>query len=300
MSATFATNTANFTCFENSQIYPVIAEDQGIELKPIVSSADLFQKAVRVIQLELETLEQPNLTNQMKLMRVTTVTILSLVALVAPGLTRNANAAFDSKPLVQEQYRRDFTAPADPGASASPEANSQQDMFNKPFYAGEQKPVRREKTISLGADGPEVAAIQQRLQVHGFEIGTIDGSYGSRTKSAVSGFQQSKRLNSDGIVDKETWTALAADPAQAPEALQNNAPIPGNAPTAITTLTKGASGSKVKTLQVRLEVKGYDPGPIDGIFGARTAAAVKDFQEYKGLNADGAVDEITWKALGKN
>jgi peptidoglycan hydrolase-like protein with peptidoglycan-binding domain len=236
----------------------------------------------------------------MKFMRVTTVTILSLVALVAPGLTRNANAAFDSKSFVQEQYRRDFTAPADPGASASPEANSQQDMFNKPFYAGEQKPVRKEKTISLGSDGPEVAAIQQRLQVHGFEIGTIDGSYGSRTKSAVSNFQQSKRLNSDGIVDKETWTALAADPASVPETLQGNAPIQNNAPTTLTTLTKGASGSKVKTLQVRLDVKGYDPGPIDGIFGARTAAAVKNFQEYKGLKADGAVDEITWKALGKN
>lgn len=239
-------------------------------------------------------------------MRVTTVTILSLVAIVAPGLTRNANAAFESKPFVQEQYRRDFAEPTDPGASAAPDANSQQDMFNKPFYAGEQKPVRKEKTISLGADGPEVAAIQQRLLVHGFTIGTIDGSYGFRTKSAVSGFQQSKGLSSDGIVDKETWTALAADPAGAPKpiednaAIDKNAPVEKNAPTNITTLTKGAAGSKVKTLQVRLELQGYEPGPIDGIFGARTAAAVKSFQESKGLKADGAVDEITWKTLGKN
>ena len=81
-------------------------------------------------------------------MRVTTVTIFSLLALLAPGLTKKANAAFESKPFVQEQYRRDFAAPADPGASALPEANSQGDMFNKPFYAGEQKPVRKEKTIS--------------------------------------------------------------------------------------------------------------------------------------------------------
>lgn len=236
-------------------------------------------------------------------MRVTTVTMLSLIAMVAPGLTRNANAAFDSQPLVQEQYRRDFAAPADPGASASPEANSQQDrqeMFNKPFYAGEQQPVRKEKTISQGADGPEVAAIQQRLQVHGFAVGTIDGSYGSRTKSAVSGFQESKGLNSDGIVDKETWTALAADPAQLPKTVEDNAAVRDKAPTSVTTLTKGAAGSKVKTLQVRLELQGYDPGPIDGIFGARTVAAVKSFQEYQGLKADGAVDEITWKALGKS
>ena len=243
-------------------------------------------------------------------MRVTTVTIFSLIALLAPGLTRKATATFESKPFVQEQYRRDFAAPADPGASAQPDTNSRGDMFNKPFYAGEQKPVRKEKTISAGADGPEVAAIQQRLQVHGFAIGTIDGSYGSRTTSAVSAFQQSKQLKSDGIVDKETWTALAIDPpAPASESLQSNAPIQGSAPTEksdtvagdrTTALTKGAAGSKVKTLQVRLEIQGYDPGPIDGIFGARTATAVKSFQEYKGLTANGVVDEITWKAIGQS
>jgi peptidoglycan hydrolase-like protein with peptidoglycan-binding domain len=71
-------------------------------------------------------------------------------------------------------------------------------------------------------------------------------------------------LKPDGIVDKETWTALAADPAPDPETLQSNAPIlsnaavPGNPPTV---LNKGAVGSKVKTLQVRLEIQGYDPGP---------------------------------------
>ena len=251
-------------------------------------------------------------------MRVTTATILGLVALVAPGLTRNASAAFESKTFVQEQYRRDFVAPADPGASASPEANSETNMFNKPFYAGEQKPVRKEKTISAGADGPEVAAIQQRLQLHGFAIGTIDGSYGSRTTSAVSDFQRAKGLNSDGIVNKDTWTALAATPVEAPKAWKNDAPIqndalvPNNTPTnipgnttdntttTVTILTKGSSGSKVKTLQARLEVGGYAPGPIDGIFGARTIAAVKSFQQSQGLNADGVVDEITWKAIGKN
>lgn len=234
-------------------------------------------------------------------MRVTTVTIFSVLALLAPGLTKKANATFESKPLVQEQYRRDFTAPADPAASVQPEATTQGDMFNRPFYAGEQKPVRKEKTISAGADGPEVAAIQQRLLVHGFAVGTIDGSYGARTTSAVSAFQQSKRLDSDGIVDKETWTALAADPAPASENLQGNAANENSAPVAGNpALSKGAAGSKVKTLQVRLEMQGYDPGPIDGIFGARTATAVKNFQEYKGLTADGVVDQITWKAIGQN
>ena len=241
----------------------------------------------------------------MKLMRVTTATILGLMALVAPGLTRNASAAFESKSFVQEESRKDFVAPDDSGASAFTEANSEANMFNKPFYAGEQKPVRKEKTISAGADGPEVATIQQRLQIHGFAIGTIDGSYGSRTTSAVNDFQRAKGLNSDGIVDKGTWTALAADPVRAPKVFQNDAPIeneasvPTKTTSTLTILTKGSYGSKVKTLQARLEVGGYSPGPIDGIFGARTIAAVKSFQQSEGLNANGMVDEITWKAIGQ-
>ncbi|MFS8120399.1 MAG: peptidoglycan-binding domain-containing protein, partial [Microcoleus sp.] len=76
-----------------------------------------------------------------------------------------------------------------------------------------------------------------------------------------------------------------------------NAGVPGNPPTV---LNKGAVGSKVKTLQVRLDIQGYDPGPIDGIFGARTATAVKSFQESKSLTVDGVVDEITWKAIGQS
>ena len=235
-------------------------------------------------------------------MRVTTVTIFSLIALLVSALTKKATAAFESQPLVQEQYRRDFTAPADPGASASPEENSQADMFNKPFYAGEQQPVRKEKTISAGADGEKLPPYSSACRSHSFKVGTIDGSYGSRTTSAVSAFQQSKGLKSDGIVDKETWTALAADPVPAPETVQSNAPILSNAAVAAnppTLLNKGAVGSKVKTLQVRLEIQGYDPGRIDGIFGVRTATAVKNFQQFKGLTANGVVDETTWKALAQ-
>jgi peptidoglycan hydrolase-like protein with peptidoglycan-binding domain len=236
-------------------------------------------------------------------MRVTTAAILSSIALLVPGLTQKASANLDAQPFLQEQYRRDFAAPTDSEALASPEANSQGDMFNKPFYAGEQPQVKKEKTISAGADGPEVAAIQQRLQAHGFEVGKIDGTYGSRTASAVSRFQDSKGLTQTGAVNKDTWMALAAEPAGDSETIVSNAPIQNSQQVpvrAATTLTKGSSGSKVKTLQVRLDLQGYDPGPIDGIFGARTAAAVKSFQENKGLKADGEVDEITWKALGKN
>lgn len=50
-------------------------------------------------------------------------------------------------------------------------------------------------------------------------------------------------------------------------------------------------------LQQLLIGRGYDPGPVDGIFGPRTDAAVRQFQYDNGLAADGVVGPLTWSAL---
>ncbi|NJO71325.1 MAG: peptidoglycan-binding protein [Oscillatoriales cyanobacterium RM1_1_9] len=52
-------------------------------------------------------------------------------------------------------------------------------------------------------------------------------------------------------------------------------------------------------MQTRLEVQGYEPGPVDGIFGPRTEAAVVAYQEARGMDPDGVVDERTWIALSR-
>lgn len=221
-------------------------------------------------------------------MRVATVVILSLLAFLVPGLTKSAIAGDRTKSLTEQLEESGLFTP---GAQVKPvfgEGNSERELFNKPFYQGLQEPPKKEKTVSKGAKGTEVAAIQKRLQAHGFNVGAIDSDFGSRTVSAVSAFQQSKRLKADGIVDRTTWDALKDEPMVVTQK---------QIPESSKVLAKGAGGSKVKTLQVRLEMQGYDPGPIDGIFGARTLAAVKDFQATNNLKVDGTVDEITWKAL---
>ena len=63
------------------------------------------------------------------------------------------------------------------------------------------------------------------------------------------------------------------------------------------TLKNGSTGDAVKTLQARLNELGYSCGTVDGIFGAKTDAAVKKFQTSKGLTADGIVGAKTWAAL---
>ena len=49
----------------------------------------------------------------------------------------------------------------------------------------------------------------------------------------------------------------------------------------------------VRDIQQALLSQGFDPGPIDGFFGSKTAAAVAAFQRVKGLVADGEVGPQT-------
>jgi peptidoglycan hydrolase-like protein with peptidoglycan-binding domain len=63
-------------------------------------------------------------------------------------------------------------------------------------------------------------------------------------------------------------------------------------------LRQGMKGLRVQALQAKLLVLGYDPGTADGLFGAKTKAAVQKFQTDKGLVADGIVGPLTQAALG--
>ncbi|HEV2715779.1 MAG TPA: peptidoglycan-binding domain-containing protein [Terriglobales bacterium] len=60
----------------------------------------------------------------------------------------------------------------------------------------------------------------------------------------------------------------------------------------------GMKNAKVVEIQKALLAKGFDPGPADGIFGAKTTAAVVSFQAAVGSIVDGEVGVKTAKALG--
>lgn len=59
----------------------------------------------------------------------------------------------------------------------------------------------------------------------------------------------------------------------------------------------GSQGGDVKELQTLLNKTGYNLA-TDGIFGAATQAAVKNYQQKNGLAVDGIVGKNTWASLG--
>ncbi len=63
-------------------------------------------------------------------------------------------------------------------------------------------------------------------------------------------------------------------------------------------LKQGSRGDTVKAMQTKLINWGYLTGRADGIFGAKTKAAVISFQRRNGLTADGIVGTKTAQAMG--
>ena len=59
---------------------------------------------------------------------------------------------------------------------------------------------------------------------------------------------------------------------------------------------QGDRNHPVKTLQYLLRARGHSVA-VDGIFGPQTEAAVRAFQQQKGLAVDGIVGPNTWSAL---
>ena len=57
-------------------------------------------------------------------------------------------------------------------------------------------------------------------------------------------------------------------------------------------------GGDVYALQSALKERGYDPGQLDGIYGKKTARAVRRFQKDHGLTIDGIAAKQTQEALG--
>jgi peptidoglycan hydrolase-like protein with peptidoglycan-binding domain len=55
----------------------------------------------------------------------------------------------------------------------------------------------------------------------------------------------------------------------------------------------------VRKVQLALQKKGIDPGPIDGILGPLTKGAVRTFQSRYGIKASGDIDNQTLFALGE-
>ena len=139
--------------------------------------------------------------------------------------------------------------------------------------------------LCKGDHGDDVKEMQERLKYYGYYTGKIDGSFGSKTESAVTAFQTKNGLNVDGKIGEDTRNLLRSDTALAK-----------TDPT-FERIEKGDTGNRVMEIQVALYDTYYYAENIDGIFDSGLETAVINFQKSVGLTADGVIGGKTYDAL---
>lgn len=149
-----------------------------------------------------------------------------------------------------------------------------------PFVAASEAPVAAALPTAVvaqrGDHNTTVTKIQRALTTAGYPpAGGIDGRFGPGTQAAVNRYQTAIGLPATGIVDTATAVLLKVVPATA-------------------LLKIGSRGPDVVLVQQQLIAIGIAlHGGADGVFGSRTATAVKSFQTSRKLRATGTIDAGT-------
>ena len=74
-----------------------------------------------------------------------------------------------------------------------------------------------EPVLKIGSTGLPVRRAQKRMSLVGYDVGGVDGRYGTLTEAAVKKLQQQRGLEVDGVVGLQTWSVI--------DALENEGPV---------------------------------------------------------------------------
>jgi len=185
--------------------------------------------------------------------------------------------------------------------------------------------------LLMNGDDVKVRKAQQRLSQLGYYSGAAGGEMDEATVQALRAFQQAHNIEVTGALDEETQTMLDSDSAMSDIALAQAQLIrlgylQGTADGRFGEMSKAALilfqtangleptgeldeaskaalfsaeavGDEIRMQQQRLIELGYLGGTADGVFGAKSVAALKKFQQRHGLEATGELDAETLEIL---
>lgn len=122
----------------------------------------------------------------------------------------------------------------------------------------------------------KVLELQKLLKLYGYPIGNPDGQLGPNTRKAIAMFQEDQGIKVSRFVDYITWDRLNMF-------VDSGLIIKGDVNT--------------WAVQKALRNAGFNPGPIDGKYGAGTDKALRSFQKAMGLTPDGKIGFRTLREL---
>jgi len=128
----------------------------------------------------------------------------------------------------------------------------------------------------------ETVKIQSKLRRAGFDPGPIDGIFGNKTKSIVAQLQadclMAKQLDLGNSLRAANNESTGLQPAQGSSMPSAIAPADTNTVKQAATNSTIRSREEIRILQLRLRDAGFDPGPFDGVMGAKTRLALEQYE----------------------
>jgi len=150
--------------------------------------------------------------------------------------------------------------------------------------------------------------VQTALSVRGYYTGKLDGVYGSRTKKAITSFQQDHSLKADGNPSLRLLTQVLMSASARPQAVPVPKPVevvaaPKKVKTVRVTAKKTpeieVADGLVARIQSGLRNYGYDDLQVDGKMGQQTATAIQRFQLDYGMKITGEPSKTVLKKLSE-
>lgn len=144
---------------------------------------------------------------------------------------------------------------------------------------------------------PVVEQVQNILRHLGFYSGSADGLAGPATRDAVAAYQRKVGLPVTGAIDDALLNQLGTAPAAASVPMPTPRTDTTSSITAAALPTGAAPDAHIVKIQAGLKAFGNDNIQLDGVVGARTKAAIEEFQAIFRLPVTGEADEAVYAKM---
>lgn len=131
--------------------------------------------------------------------------------------------------------------------------------------------------------------IQYKLTQLGFDTRGTDGLMGKNTQRAFLKYRQAKQLGNPNYTHLDALLVMNVDSTLKQQEKEKEATQKKQ--------QKAQQEQQVRYIQSGLSALGYRIGRIDGMFGSKTANAIKAFQKKQGMTPTGKMDDDTLKVM---
>ena len=146
---------------------------------------------------------------------------------------------------------------------------------------------------------PKVKDVQETLKELSFYGGEVDGLFGPNTRLAIEAYQTKMGMRVTGTVDESLLDHLGTG-SVTPVVLPSPAPREKTQEANDDVAAKPVSfthDERIAKVQAGLKEFGNDAIEVDGVMGAKTEAAIREFQSLFGLAVTGEADRALYAKM---